>query len=292
MARLLARVHGTFAEAAREKGLSLKIVPSSNWVRSDFILLERILGNLVSNAVRYTSTGGLLVGCRVRGDMLRIEVWDTGAGIPADERDKIFGEFYRLGEPDRDHRAGIGLGLAIVDRLARLLGCQIELTSTVGKGSRFVVIVPSVPARAEVAEPPAAVVIPFDVAKGKLVVVVDDDLLVLDGMGGLLRSWGCRVVTASSVVDAIDGLAAHPHAPDVIITDYRLTNGTTGFDVIERMCGKFGGPIPAFLISGDTNPEPLHEARAGGYNLLHKPVEPMALRAMLNRMLRQPAKVA
>src|SRR5262249_41650290 len=116
--------------------------------------------------------------------------------------------------------------------------------------------------------------------------------LVLDGMGGLLRSWGCRVVTASSVVEAIDGLAGYPQPPDVIITDYCLTNGKTGFDVIDRMRRKFAAPIPAFLISGDTNPEPLHEARAGGYQLLHKPVDPMALRATLNGMLRQPAKVA
>jgi CheY-like chemotaxis protein len=259
-------------------------------VRSDFILLERILLNLVSNAVRYTSSGGVVVGCRKRGDRLRIEVWDTGAGIPEDQHDKIFGEFYRLGEPDRDQRSGLGLGLAIVDRLARLLGYQIELTSKVGTGSRFAVVVPLVTTRAEVVEQAVPILIPIDIASGKLVVVVDDDLLVLDGMGGLLRTWGCRVVTASSDVGAIDGLAEHPHAPDVIISDYRLTNGKTGIDVIERMRREFSTPIPAFLISGDTNPEPLHHARSGGFHLLHKPVDPMTLRAMLNRMLKPTAK--
>jgi signal transduction histidine kinase/CheY-like chemotaxis protein len=290
VAQLLRRIETTFAGEAREKGLSLRVMSTGAWVRSDFILLERILFNLVSNAVRYTSRGGLVVGCRKRGGQLRIEVWDTGVGIPEDQRQNIFGEFYRLGEPDRDRRGGLGLGLAIVDRLGRLLDHPIELTSRVGQGSRFVVTVPLVAARTEVAEQPAPIRLLPDVATGKLVVVIDDDPLVLDGMGGLFRSWGCRVVTAGTDNAAMTGLAAHDHVPDLIISDYRLADGKTGFDVIKQLRSAFSAQIPAFLISGDTNPEPLREARASGYHLLHKPVDPMALRAMLNRMLKNATK--
>jgi CheY-like chemotaxis protein len=127
-----------------------------------------------------------------------------------------------------------------------------------------------------------------DISADKLVVVVDDDPLVLDGMGSLFRNWGCRVITASSDAAALANLAER--VPDLIISDYRLADGTTGIDVIARLRSAFATPIPAFLISGDTNPEPLHEARANGYHLLHKPVDPMTLRAMLHRMLRQPAQ--
>ncbi len=290
IARLLERIESTFAEAAREKKLSLRVVPHDAWVRTDFILLERILFNLVSNAVRYTSRGGLLVGCRRRGAALRIEVWDTGVGIPADQRRNIFGEFYRLGEPDRDRRAGLGLGLAIVERLCRLLDHPIALSSTLGKGSCFSVAIPCVAARADVAKPPAPVDATLDVSHGKLVVVIDDDPLVLEGMRGLFRSWGCRVVTGASDAAALTSLAASEQPPDLIISDYLLSEGKTGIDAIERLRTAFGSPIPAFLISGDISPERLREARAGGYHLQHKPVEPMVLRAMLNQLLKK-AKV-
>src|SRR5712692_8284712 len=154
IAQLLKRIETTFAGAAREKGLSFRVVGTGAWVRSDFILLERIASNLVSNAIRYTATGGVVVGCRKRSDRLRIEVWDSGAGIPQDQRQHIFGEFYRLGKADRDQRGGLGLGLAIVDRLGRLLDHPVELASTLGKGSCFSVTVPRVRATAEIIKPP------------------------------------------------------------------------------------------------------------------------------------------
>jgi signal transduction histidine kinase/CheY-like chemotaxis protein len=286
IARLLKRIESTFAEAAREKKLSLRVLSSETWVRTDFILIERILFNLVSNAVRYTSRGGIVVGCRRRGAELRIEVWDTGVGIPPDQHRNIFGEFYRLGNSDRDQRAGLGLGLAIVDRLCRLLGHPITVTSTLGKGSRFTVAVPMVAARAEVVALPAPIRAPLDISQGKVVVVIDDDPLVLDGMRGLLRSWGCYIVTGASAGAALTGLAAHDHPPDLIISDYRLPDGNTGIEAIERLRSAFASPIPAFLISGDISPERLREARASGYHLQHKPVDPMLLRAMFNQLLR------
>jgi signal transduction histidine kinase/CheY-like chemotaxis protein len=286
IARLLDRIESTFGEAAREKKLSLRVVPHDAWVRTDFILLERILFNLVSNAVRYTSRGGLVVGCRRRGAALRIEVWDTGVGIPPDQRRNIFGEFYRLGEPDRDRRAGLGLGLAIVERLCRLLDHPIALASTLGKGSCFSVAIPSAAGRTESAKAPALVDAMLDVSHGKLVVVIDDDPLVLEGMRGLLCSWGCRVVTGATDAAALTSLAGLEQQPDLIISDYLLAGGKTGIDAIERLRTHFGSPIPAFLVSGDISPERLHEARAGGYHLQHKPVEPMVLRAMLNQLLK------
>ncbi|HEY4405231.1 MAG TPA: cache domain-containing protein [Xanthobacteraceae bacterium] len=292
VARLLERIDSTFAEAARAKKLSLHVVASSAWVRTDFILLERILFNLVSNAVRYSSRGGLVVGCRRRGAELRIEVWDTGIGIPADQRRNIFGEFYRLGEPDRDRRAGLGLGLAIVDRLCRLLDHPIALASILGKGSCFSVTVPSVATRAEDTKPPKAPAgVLLDISHGKIVVVIDDDPLVLDGMRGLFRSWGCQVVTGATDAAALTNLAALEQPPDLIISDYLLPDGKTGIEAIERLRKAFDSPIPAFLISGDISPERLREARASGYHLQHKPVEPMVLRAMLNQLLKT-SKVA
>jgi CheY-like chemotaxis protein/anti-sigma regulatory factor (Ser/Thr protein kinase) len=261
------------------------VVPSNACVRSDVILLERILLNLVSNAVRYTSQGGVIVGCRKRGAQLRIEVWDTGPGIPEDQRQNIFAEFYRMGASDRDQRAGLGLGLAIVDRLCRLLDQPIELTSTVGKGSRFTVMASAVPTRATAAQRPAPTRAVLGTLDGKLVVVIDDDRPALDGIGGLLQSWGCRVVTGGTDVAALSGLGRHDRAPDLIISDYRLPDGRTGIEAIERVRSEFGTPIPAFLISGDTHAELLHRVRASGYHLLHKPVDPMTLRAMVTRML-------
>ena len=212
VAHVLKRIESTFAGAAREKHLSLRFFPCDAWVRSDSVLLERILLNLVSNAVRYTAKGGVIVGCRRRGDQLRIEVWDTGTGIPQDQREIIFGEFYRLRNSGADDNTGLGLGLAIVDRLCGLLGHSIELTSAVGKGSRFAVLAPLVPSQAIVVEPPMPIHAALDASSDKLIVVLDDDPLVLDGMGGLLRSWGCRVISGDSVTSALNGLAEHDQA--------------------------------------------------------------------------------
>jgi len=284
VAQLLSRVETTFAETAREKGLRLEVVPSSTWVRSDFILLERILFNLVSNAVRYTKLGGVVVGARRRGERLWLEVWDSGPGIPADQRREIFAEFYQFAPPEQERRGGLGLGLAIVERLGRLLNHPVELASRPGKGSRFAVSVPLVPGRAAVEVRPMPPVI-ADPIRGKLIVVIDDDALVLDGMCGTLRSWGCRVVTADSDSTALARIAELGQAPDAVISDYRLAGGKTGIQAVECLRAALGRAIPALLVSGDTAPERLREASARGYHLLHKPVPPMALRALLTRQL-------
>jgi signal transduction histidine kinase/ActR/RegA family two-component response regulator len=286
VAQLLAHAETTFSGAAREKKLSFRALPSDAWVRSDFILLQQIVFNLVQNALRYTRSGGVLVGCRKRDDQLRIEVWDSGIGIPPDQHDKIFGEFYRLGEPDRDRRAGLGLGLAIVDRLCRLLDHPIEVKSTVGKGSVFAVTVPLAPADKRAIEasivPRAQPSLSYD----KLVLVIDDDPLVLEGMSGIFRKWGCRVITADSDSKALKAAIEQDDLPDLIISDYHLADGRTGIETIEWLRGELSAPIPAFLISGDTDPATLHEAKVKGFHLLHKPVNPMALRAMFNQAVK------
>ena len=281
---LLKRIEMTFAAAAREKGLRLRVVSSGAFIRSDFILLERILLNLVSNAIRYTVGGGVMVGCRRRGDALRIEVWDSGVGIPEDQRSSIFREFYQLPTAERDRSGGLGLGLAIVDRLGRLLDHPIELMSRLGRGSRFTVVVAIALPRRLIDQPPEVVT---DQTTGKLVLVIDDDALVLDSMRGVLKSWGCSVVTANSGAAALACLAELERAPDLIISDYRLADGNNGIQAIERLRKALRAPVPAFLISGDTAPERLREARASGYYLLHKPVLPITLRATISQLLKE-----
>ena len=284
--RLLKRVETTFLAAARDKGLRLRIVSSAAWARSDFILLERILLNLVSNALRFTERGGIVIGCRRCNGHLRIDVCDSGVGIPEDQRRNIFSEFYQLDGATRDRAGGLGLGLAIVDRLCGLLDHPIELSSQVGRGSRFSVSVPSAPAGVGVAEAAEALLSLAVAERGKLIVVIDNDDAVREGTRGLLQRWGCCVTTADCEDAAMARLAELGRAPDLIICDYRLAHGKTGFELIDRLRGECGAQIPAFLISGDTSPEPLRKAHEEGYYLLYKPVRPITLRSLVRRLLR------
>ncbi len=283
--RILERLEVTFASAARDAGLDLRIVPSKARVRSDPILLERILLNLVSNAVRHTGRGGVVVGCRKQSETLGIEVWDSGPGIAPEQRDNIFNEFVRLAPSDTGRQRGLGLGLAIVQRLCDLLGHTISIESIVGKGSRFSVSVPlALTSEATTTQPSdTAGILPS--FAGQLVAVIDDDPLVLDSMGGLLRSWGCSVVTATSAREALAHLAQQVRSPDLIIADFNLADGLTGIAAIQAVRDRFGAVIPAFLISADATPERLGEVRAAGYQLLRKPASPVMLRAlMLNKL--------
>jgi signal transduction histidine kinase/CheY-like chemotaxis protein len=285
---LLDRLETTFASAAREKALQLRVVPCPSWVRSDPILLERILLNLVSNAVRYTARGGVVVGCRRRPGAVRIDVWDTGIGIPQDQQRNVFGEFYRLAGAERQGARGLGLGLAIVDRLCRLLDHPVELSSQPGRGSRFSVLVPlAVAVDAPRFSQRPQCITEHDRVAGALIVVIEDDEMVRVGMSRLLQGWGCEVVDAGSDEGALASLSGYDRHPDLVISDYQLAGGKTGLEAIDRLRGALGVPIPALLISGDTTPERLREARASGHLLLHKPVTPAVLRATLNHLLRQ-----
>lgn len=284
IARLLQKIETTFDQATRETGLRLRVRRSDAWVRSDAMLLERILLNLVSNAVRYTLRGGIIVGCRRRGQMLRIEVWDSGSGIPEDQKQNIFGEFFQLAARDRNRYGSMGLGLAIVDRLRLLLNHPIDLASTVGRGSRFAIMVPMADECDTSTEPvetphPAAFAV-----EGKVVLVITDAPIAQEATGGLLGRWGYFVLTAGSDDAALIRLAERQQRPDLIISDYHLASGKTGIRAIEQINAAFGSSIPAILISGDAAPEPLREAKDRGYILLHKPVDPMRLRAVMHEL--------
>jgi two-component system, sensor histidine kinase len=252
--RLLERLGATFAGAASAKGLALRIVPCSAWVRADPILLERILLNFVSNAVRYTPQGGVLVGCRRHAGTLDIEVLDTGPGVPADQREKIFGEFVRLGDRDGRGQPGLGLGLAIVQRLCDLMALPMTFESALGRGSRFSVTLPRAPSQVGHHERPEPALI-IDSSAPPVVVVIEDDALVLEGMSGLLRSWGCHVVPFGSAKAALAGVSLWEGSPpNLIIADYSLPGGKSGLELIATLRSAFGGEIAAFLISGDTSP--------------------------------------
>jgi CheY-like chemotaxis protein len=226
-----------------------------------------------------------LVGCRRRGEMLRIEVWDSGPGIPEDQKQNIFGEFFQVPAPERNRSGGLGLGLFIVDKLRLLLNHQIDLASTVGKGSRFAILVPMV----DECVTSIAVDSPHPGAfavEGKVILVIADAPIVQEGTGGLLGKWGYSVLAAGSDEAALIRLAEREQRPDLIISDYHLASGKTGIRAIEQINAAFGSSIPAILISGDTAAEPLRDARDRGYILLHKPVDPMRLRAVMHELFR------
>jgi signal transduction histidine kinase/CheY-like chemotaxis protein len=283
---ILDRVCRDHAAEASAKDLRLCRVPCAALVDTDPVLLERILRNLVSNAVRHTSTGTVLVGCRHRGELLAVQVWDTGPGIAEADRQRIFEEYVQLGNPERDRAKGLGLGLAIVRRLAGLLDCKLELRSWTGRGSCFEISVPLTRGGAPVAAAPAEdlSLAPALVPRGRIV-VIDDEAAIREAMSALLTSWGHEVVTAGSGEEAARRLAGQAARPDLIICDYRLRDGEDGIAVIERLRACHDEPIPAMLITGDTAPDRLAEAQASGFLLLHKPVPNSKLRAAIGNLL-------
>ena len=280
---LLERLADEFAPAAEAKGLRFRVVPTSLWTESDPTLLGRILLNLAANAVRYTREGGVVVGCRRHGGEAEIVVADSGIGIAAADRARIFEEFYQAGSAERDRAKGLGLGLAIVDRIARLLGHPITVKSQVGCGSLFGVRVPVVPPRAE---QPTAAAAPETAAQlaGLRVLVVDDEADVRAALDGLLRRWGCSVETAASGAEA---LSAGRAAPDLVLCDLRLGEGGSGFDVLHRLKARWGPSLHGIVVTADASPEHIADAHARGYALLRKPVRPAKLRALVEQLLRE-----
>lgn len=282
---LLERICRDEASPAAQKGVGLKLVPSSAVVRSDPVLIERIVRNLVSNAVRYTETGRVLIGCRPAGDRVSIEVWDSGPGIPIDEQDLIFQEFYQIGNPERDRTRGLGLGLAIVRRLTSILHTPLTLRSRMGKGSAFMLSVAraSAPARASVPAIDAAAATP----NPRFVLLVDDEVAIQEAMRSLLTAWGHTVTVAGSGDELIERIASSTMPPDLIISDYRLRAGEKGTDVIQRIRSEFNEDIPGILITGDTAPDRLKEASESGCFLMHKPVPNGKLRAAITNLTMQ-----
>lgn len=283
---LLRELYLDFAPLAREKGLMLRVVNSRAVIHCDPMLLKRVMRNLVSNAVRYTNQGKVLVGCRRHGAELRIQVWDTGIGIHTADQKSIFEEFHQLHNPERDRRKGLGLGLAIVNRLAALMHCPIELSSRVNMGSMFAVTVPLLGNAVAEISPPSVVVNRDGDLSGRTILVIDDEPEILRGMKGLLEQWGCRVLTAGSMAQAAAQIRRSTLRPEVIIADYRLRNHETGIQAMAHIRAFMQKEVPGLLITGDTAPERLQEAYASGYGILHKPVPPARLRALLGHLIR------
>ncbi len=269
------------APQAQAKNLRHRFRPTDLVVHSDPNHVARILRNLVSNAIRYTETGGLLVTCRRRGGQAFVEVWDTGIGIAPEHHKEIFQEFQQLGNPERDHHKGLGLGLAIVKELTRLLGHELAICSRPGQGSRFRLVLP-------LGRDPHATSLPrpnsTPAARGARVLVVDDNAAIRVAMGRLLVTWGYHCDVADSLEEAL--ACAEEAAPDVLISDYRLRGQTTGADVIRAIRALLGSPLPALLMTGDTDPTRIREARSTGITLLHKPIAPKELRTHLDAVLK------
>ena len=281
---LFERVAKDCGPDAEEKGLHLRVVSTRAIVRSDAALLERIVRNLVSNAIRYTKTGGVVLGCRHAGEHVRIAVCDSGIGIEAAQLPQIFKEFFQVANPERDRAKGLGLGLAIVERLAQLLGHSVEVRSVPGSGSTFSVTLPRGEAAAAMPQVAGADEAPEGTLGAALVVVIDDEAAVREGMREVLSQWGCRPVLAGSAEEALAQLATEG-APRAVIADYRLREDKTGSDAIERIRAAHGADIPGVIITADTAPDRLREAQASGYHLMHKPVRPVRLRALLSYLL-------
>ncbi len=272
-----------FGPMALERGLDLRIVPSSLWVRSDRRMLRRVLHNLVSNAIKYTARGCVVVGVRRRSGEAMLQVCDTGPGIPASKQALIFREFERLEETAAGVR-GLGLGLSIVERISKVLGLRIELASMEGRGSRFAVCVPSVAAQARVHE--IAPIAAASRLSGLSVLCIDNEPAVLDGMKTLLTGWGCRVVTASGTDLAIDALRSAGEVPDIILADYHL-DATTGLDAIAGVLKALTVRRPAIVITADYSQEMQRDVRRHGYGLLRKPLKAAALRALMTQLTLQ-----
>lgn len=276
-----------FDSQAKEKSIQLRSVPCNLVVRSDPVLLSRIIRNYLANAIRYTERGHILLGCRRRGDQLCIKVCDTGIGIPQDKQKEIFLEFHQLGNDERDQQKGLGLGLAIVSRIAKLLAHKIEVQSTLGRGTCFSVTVPIVETSAlpETSMEKLLLERHQHQLQGKIIIVIDDEQSVRKGMRLSLERWGCHVIDAESAQEILILLENSGHKPDMIISDYRLRHDTNGVQAITKIKEFLHQEIPALLITGDTTPQRLREIRESGYRLLHKPVHPPKLRLLLETWL-------
>ncbi|TXH02559.1 MAG: hybrid sensor histidine kinase/response regulator [Nevskiaceae bacterium] len=283
LADVLQPLAAEFDVLARERGLRFRAVPTRLVVRSDPKLLRRVLQNFLSNAVRYTARGRVLIGCRRMDGAVRIEVWDSGPGIAPEQQALVFEEFRRLNVQDAHGERGLGLGLAIVQRIARVLDHRVTLRSRVGRGSVFAVIVPlGDPARVGVVPrrtPPRAA---GEVA-GACVLCVENEPSVLAGMRVLLEGWGCEVLTAAGLADA----QRHDRVPDLLLVDYHLDHGEDGIHVARELQSRWPRTVPGIVITADHTQAAREAATAQGYALLPKPLKPAALRALMSRLLSQ-----
>jgi signal transduction histidine kinase/CheY-like chemotaxis protein len=283
------RIEADFRPTAQAKQLEFHVQPADADIETDPVLLERILRNLVDNAMKYTARGSVTLRAGAEAESVRFSVSDTGPGIAPRERERVFEEFYQIGNPERDRAQGLGLGLAIVRRLARLLGTDVELESAPGKGAQFSIRVPRARREPDRAAPSSA---PGGAARDGIladahVLVIDDEPSVRVGMRTLLEAWGCRVTVAGGYAEAQQLVDQHGLGFDLIVADFRLRQHENGIDTVRRLRERLGEDVPALLVSGDTAPERLREAQDSGFPLLHKPVPPEKLQEALLDALRR-----
>ncbi len=289
---LLDKVVRQLQPLADAKGLALAAVPTEAWALTDLTLLQRVLGNLVSNALRYTERGGVLLAVRRDVDDAgelgwRIECRDSGVGIAVADQSRVFDEFVQLHNPQRDRRQGLGLGLAIARRIGRLVGGELGLRSRPGAGSVFRLRVPAVHARALEAQPvPAPPLAGDDLLQGRVVLVIDDEASIREGVAMLLEQWGCVVHAAA---DADAALALSPRLPvlDLVLADLRLPGSRDGIGAVAALRALRGAPVLACLVTGESHAASLQAARDSGLTLLHKPVRAAQLRAAFNQLVAQ-----
>jgi two-component system, sensor histidine kinase len=287
---LFGDIEADFAESAIAKGLRLDVVQTSRWVRTDAVILRRILDNLVSNAIRYTRQGRVLVGARTRGDSVEIQVWDSGIGIPSDQFDAIFNEFYQL-QPAADSAGGLrglGLGLSIVKRSARLLGAALKVRSTLGRGSMLSIRLP----RCDSAQPSettvAKTLTPGNTHAGftrRHVLVIDDDPTVLVAMQELLQAWGHEVWCAASADEAIVLAISQSAEIDLVLSDYHLGENINATEFIDAIRACILRPVPVYIFTADTSAPVARELQERGLSVLHKPVRHDALQWVLEQGL-------
>ncbi len=278
VSRLMERVAAASRIQAEAKGLSLDVIPSGHIVQTDPALMDRVLSNLVANAVRYTERGRILVGCRNAGDgQVRIEVWDSGIGIPNDKLGEIFEEFRQLGNPERRRDRGTGLGLSIVQRIIGLLDHELAVRSVLGRGSVFSITLPGVAACSVEADRP--VELPKEQRR---ILVVDDEVHVRSALELVLGEMGHRVQGAETVEGAVQ--STQRERPELVIADFRLAGGKTGIDVIRAVRSFCGDQVPAVVLTGDTDPATIRRIVGEGLHLLHKPIQLEALHAFLKKV--------
>jgi len=283
LAPILRRLQADFEVQAAERGLAMHLRLRDDWVAADSMMLERVLINLLGNALRYTESGAILLAAR-RGTAgrVRVEVRDSGIGIRQDVQRLIFDEFVQLANPERDHVKGLGLGLSIVARMCQLMDCRYGVWSKPGRGSVFWV---ELPITTPIIDPVPVIGTPDRRMEGRFVVVIDDDPLGLESLCDQLRSWGCKVCAAASGDQLMADLDRLGAIPNVILCDHRLRSGEQGEAVVTRLRIRYGSQIPAILVTGDSGMQLRDGVGSGDFPVLSKPVRPARLRAVLQGVL-------
>jgi len=280
---LLTGLHATFASMTPSNGFKLKVRPCGLVVESDPVLLQRVLLNLVSNAIHYTERGGVLIGVRRRRKTCYLDIVDTGHGIPECEQQRIFDEFYRGSTSSNGNRAGLGLGLSIVMRITQALGHELTLKSSSGRGSRFRIVLPAVGKVTELREPSPCLTL-LQALSGVVVLIVENDPPAAKAMQKLFEQWGCQTLLASGLAGVSEHLRSADRLPDIVVADYHLDENEVGVAAIASV-QEIDPSIPALVVTADHSKETARNVRAANAVLLQKPVSPGQLRTAVSRLL-------